>query len=257
MLFLILFAIPVFCHADVENKASGLDDTGDPSGLFDQAHNAYIDGRYPDAISLFEKIGSDFGVSASLLHNLGNSYAQNGQLGKAILNYERALLLSLCNYDIVTNLNLLRDKVGDLDIGKKGLVIRVLSKYLVLYHWIVLGLIGGAGLLSVYMVSILTSSKRIIRLTAVVCSVLVISASGMGWYVNHRDYRSAVVVEKSADLQISPFSGSELRTMIAEGHLVTASQYHAGYYLVEKRNGDNGWLPETSIEFIAPWPNKK
>lgn len=35
---------------------------------------------------------ADLGLSASLCYNLAKSYARNGQTGKAMLEYERALL---------------------------------------------------------------------------------------------------------------------------------------------------------------------
>ena len=74
---------------------------------FKKATIAYNDGEYQLAIEGFESLARD-GLSSALLYNLANSYAQNGQTGMAILNYERAARLAPGDSDIRGNLELLR-----------------------------------------------------------------------------------------------------------------------------------------------------
>ncbi len=244
MIFLLLIFSASSCLANVEK------DTSEPSKLFGYANIAYAEGRYQEAIYLYEKIGNVHGVSASLFYNLGNSYAHNGQPGRAIVSYERALMMSYRNHDIVTNLHLLKEKVGD--VGVDRVFPKKISRYLVLNHWVILGLAGFAGLLLVYLLSLTLSLARITKLTSIFCTILVIGVSSMEIYTTSRNHKSAVVVKENADLQISPFSGSESRGNVFEGHIVSSLRYHDGYYLVEDKNGRNGWLPESSIELIIP-----
>ena len=46
------------------------------------------------------------GESADIYYNLGNSYYKIGDIAKAILNYERALILKPANKDIRSNLEI-------------------------------------------------------------------------------------------------------------------------------------------------------
>lgn len=80
--------------------------------LFQEANEAYSRGDYDQAISKYLKITETAGYSTSVLYNLANSFAQNGQTGRAILNYERALRLSPSDSDISGNLQLVKKENG-------------------------------------------------------------------------------------------------------------------------------------------------
>lgn len=73
---------------------------------FDQANQLYQQGKFTDAIEKYEAILQSGLVSAELYYNLGNAYYKTGNIGKAILNYERALRLQPNDDDIVHNLQL-------------------------------------------------------------------------------------------------------------------------------------------------------
>ncbi|MDE6126918.1 MAG: tetratricopeptide repeat protein, partial [Muribaculaceae bacterium] len=63
------------------------------SGLPDydqQADSAYAADNFTLAEKLYLKAASEQGVSTNLFYNLGNAYYRQGNLGKAIVNYERA-----------------------------------------------------------------------------------------------------------------------------------------------------------------------
>lgn len=73
---------------------------------FDQANQLYQQGKFTDAIEKYEAILQSGLVSAELYYNLGNAYYKTGNIGKAILNYERALRLQPNDDDILHNLQL-------------------------------------------------------------------------------------------------------------------------------------------------------
>lgn len=77
------------------------------------ADSAYNSGDYATAIQLYEKVMEEHGVSASLYYNLGNSYLQSGDVGNAMICYERAYKLKPSDKLIKNNLNYLREKVED------------------------------------------------------------------------------------------------------------------------------------------------
>ena len=60
-----------------------------------EADSAYIRGQYQQAIKDYEMLLKQ-GASADLYYNLGNAYYRSENITRAVLNYERALLLSSC-----------------------------------------------------------------------------------------------------------------------------------------------------------------
>lgn len=77
-----------------------------------EADGAYNAGRYQQAIGGYEALLKQ-GVSADLYYNLGNAYYRTNHITQAVLNYERALLLSPADEDIRFNLALARSKTID------------------------------------------------------------------------------------------------------------------------------------------------
>ena len=76
------------------------------------ADSAYARQQYQQAIKDYEELLGD-GVSAELYYNLGNAYYRTDNITRAVLNYERALLLSPGDGDIRFNLQMARSKTID------------------------------------------------------------------------------------------------------------------------------------------------
>ncbi len=76
------------------------------------ADSAYARENYTQAIKDYEEL-LEGGESAALYYNLGNSYYRTGNVTHAIINYERALLLSPADNDIRFNLQFARTKTID------------------------------------------------------------------------------------------------------------------------------------------------
>lgn len=77
------------------------------------ADTLYSRGEYAKAAEAYSAIAQVDGVSSGLLFNLANSYAQTGDLGKAILYYSRAHRRAPDNKDIDNNLRYFASKVED------------------------------------------------------------------------------------------------------------------------------------------------
>ena len=80
--------------------------------LKSQADSAYVQEHYQQAIKDYEALLKQ-GVSADLYYNLGNAYYRMDNITQAVLNYERALLLSPGDKDIRFNLQMARSKTID------------------------------------------------------------------------------------------------------------------------------------------------
>ena len=70
-------------------------------------------GDFASAVDLYEEILKSGFASDRLYYNLGNAYFKSGDYTRAILNYERALLLNPGGADIKYNLKIARKSIVD------------------------------------------------------------------------------------------------------------------------------------------------
>ena len=87
--------------------------------LDQQADSAYSADRFEEAARLYRKAIAEYGSSAELYYNLGNSYYRLGSPGKAIVAYERALRIDPTFSDARTNLDFVNSRLPDRQ-GERG-----------------------------------------------------------------------------------------------------------------------------------------
>ena len=83
---------------------------------FSKANQEYAAGRFREAIDLYDNVVKAGETSAALFYNIGNAWFRAGDLGQAILNYERALALEPRHPEAQANLRLVRDKARALEL---------------------------------------------------------------------------------------------------------------------------------------------
>jgi tetratricopeptide (TPR) repeat protein len=83
---------------------------------FAKANQEYAAGHFKEAIDNYEGIVRAGELSANLFYDLGNAYFRAGDLGRAILNYERALVLDRHHAETEANLRTVRDEARALEL---------------------------------------------------------------------------------------------------------------------------------------------
>ena len=78
-----------------------------------QAEQMYAEGKYADAADIYTKILAEGKESADLYFNLGNCYYKLGENTRAILNYERSLLLNPGDDMVRYNLKMAQQAIVD------------------------------------------------------------------------------------------------------------------------------------------------
>jgi len=78
-----------------------------------RANQLYENGRYNEAAQTYQQLVDQDYVDSSLFYNLGNAQYRRGDLGKAILNYERASRIAPRDSDIQANLVYARQQALD------------------------------------------------------------------------------------------------------------------------------------------------
>lgn len=216
---------------------------------FTKALTAYNDGQYQLAIENFESLKED-GLSSSLLYNLANSYAQNGNTGMAVLNYEQAVRLAPGDSDIQGNLELLR-KEKTLFQEEQNVIQRCIQLF-GLDSWTILLMVGFILFAACLLLPVTPKLKTKTRRFVAVLSLLLTMTSVFGITGQYLNYHDAVVVVGDARLRISPFESAASSGSIQEGRLLTPVKKHNNFTLVNDETGRSGWLSNDEFVFIVP-----
>lgn len=229
----------------------------------DAASEAYRSEDYKKSIQLYEQVlaqnVSEGKESAEIYYNLGNAYFRNGETAKAILNYERALLLNPGDKDIRHNLRFARtrieDKIDTADSffltnwvnGLKNLLnSNGWAKVAIVFFILFLGLVG----------TFLFSGKLWLKQSAfyagLVIFVFAIVANSFAFsQKNSRVNRNTgIVMAASASIMTSPDANSQELFRLHEGAKVKLNKTDGNWIEIEIANGSVGWTSKENIEVI-------
>jgi len=223
-------------------------ETSELQTQFQDGVASYNKGDYQTAIRSFETFATN-GKSAPLFYNLANSYAQDGQSGLAILNYERGLRLAPGDSDIRGNLELVRRDNGLFQ--EKQSFVQQFVTFLSLNQW--LGLTATAVVLFAVALLLPSSvvSKKSTRYGFASVCLFLLTVAGVAAFGQYQHWHDGVVVVSDARLRVSPFETSASIGMIQEGRLLRPGKVHNDFVLVVDEAGRSGWLTMDSFESIA------
>lgn len=89
------------------------------SQLITQADSAYNADDFRQAADMYLNVIQQEGPSAKLYYNLGNTYYRLGEMGNAVIAYERALRLDPSDKDARNNLDFVNARITDRP-GERG-----------------------------------------------------------------------------------------------------------------------------------------
>lgn len=267
--FVFFFTAPLLAQeGDVEAVADTLITNIDENRALDgstidisktAADSAYMAEQYTKAIDIYEQLLKK-GVSHEIYYNLGNSYYKKENIAKALLNYERAVLLSPNNRDYKANLEIARLKTVDKYEPTPELFFISWAKSIVNWmssdQWAITSItlfILGLVALGFFF---LTKQPLIKRIAMVATFVMLLSvpvtnycASYQKKKINNKD--TAIVMEPSVTVRSTPSETGTTLFVIHEGKKVNITDASMTEWLeIELENGEVGWLPKNSIEVI-------
>jgi tetratricopeptide (TPR) repeat protein len=229
------------------------------TGALNQANDLYVKGEYADAAQVYEKILINEGVAPELYYNLGNAYFKTNEIGRSILNYERALRLSPMFDDASFNLELARLKVVDNIIQTPTFFlirwIENLIKILTSNQWLYLSAIVFVMCLIFSFVFIFGNSRSIRKISFYVGSVFLgislLSLVFSGVRLNQlNNQNEAIIMSGIITVKSSPDqSGTDL-FQLHEGTKVSIKSTLGNWTEIKVGNGSIGWVEKRSIEKI-------
>lgn len=222
---------------------------------FQQANQAYIQGKYQHAVDLYLNIAENHGVSAALLYNLANSYTKLDQPGKAIVNYKRSLRLQPGDADTKANLTQVRKDQG-LYMADKPLYQRF-SELLSPDNWL---LVAGCAMVCLALTLVVSTCTAILPGALLFWgfwgSLLTLIITLPPAMYGYQYWNQGVVVGKEVRLLQSPFKEAAATDSIKSGRLVQPGKTHNTFTYVTDEAGRTGWLSRDQFEIIADLPSR-
>ena len=224
-----------------------------------EADSVYAQGRYQQAINDYQALLKQ-GASADLYYNLGNAYYRSENITQAVLNYERALLLSPGDRDIRFNLQLARSKTIDKIVPESEMF------FITWYHALVnlMSVDGWArtAIFSLALVIVLSlvylfSQPVWLRkigffggITLLVVFVLAnVFASQQKQSLIHR--KGAIVMSPSVTVKSTPAANGTDLFILHEGTKVTITDGSMrDWKEIRLADGKEGWIESKKIELI-------
>jgi tetratricopeptide (TPR) repeat protein len=224
-----------------------------------KANALYAQGNFEAAIQQYEMITQIQGISPELYYNLGNAYYRNGQLGKAILNYNRALLIAPHYNDARFNLSIAQQKVVDnVDVTSTFFLVQWvnnLGDLLPSNQWAMLSLAAFLLTLIMGLLYLFARSRywrKISFNVAVFMLILSLISVGCAEKQSHKvmDSTGGIITDKSVTAKDTPSLNAKDMFVLHEGTKVTIRDAISGWTEVELPDGNAGFIPSTSIEKI-------
>ncbi len=225
------------------------------------ANERYERGEYAEAAQQYEALVDRGYGTAAVYFNLGNAYFQDGDLGRAILNYLRARELAPRDSDIRTNLNLARSMTVDRVTAERGSLIESVSflgrrwttpselGVAALLLWAASGLFIGA--LFVWRTFYLRRLFRAIAASLTVATLasflLLVSMILANPYDN-----TGVVIAESVDVVSGPGPQYAEEFTLHSGAQVRVTDSRHGWVRVALPGGElQGWVPANALEAVG------
>lgn len=224
-----------------------------------EGDSAYMKNDYASAIQIYEAL-LNRGEAADIYYNLGNSYYKAGDIAKAILNYERALLLQPGNGDIRANLEIARSKTVDKVEPVPEIFFASWTKSLInsmsVDSWAVCGVV--CFILLIVSLYLFIFSKQIVLKKAGFISGIVFLAVTIlaNVFANQQkdeltNRNSAIVINPSVTVRSTPSESGTSLFILHEGHKVGVKDGSMkDWKEIRLEDGKVGWVPASAIEII-------
>jgi tetratricopeptide (TPR) repeat protein len=203
------------------------------------AAQAAAGGDYRAAVRDYEQILDAEGFSAPALFNLGNAWLRLGNPARAILNYERALVLSPRSAAIEANLAAAQQRAGLAPQGVGPWL--AAARYFSFDTYVWAGLSGVWVLCAALILVCLHGNARRIGRPLILLAVVTLCVSADAAVLEWPDLQRAVVVAPAV-MHLAPAQSAATSGSLREGEVVWLQEPYAGFNFVHTADGRTGWL---------------
>jgi tetratricopeptide (TPR) repeat protein len=222
---------------------------------FSAANELYRQGNYTQAVAAYESLRSTGFSGGGLYYNLGNSYVKAGQLGKALVNYERARIFIPSDSDLKANYEFVHAEAGVVAFYRgeplfwrwvdrlfDGVSLNGLTIFLTVLWLLIIGFL---------VCHLFLNGWRTVLVGVIAAIVIIAVVCGLG--LMHKiawARRGAIVIEKEASVRFEPMQTATEYFRLTEGSPVLVVEKNSGWYKVQRPDGKIGWVPQATMEMI-------
>lgn len=224
-----------------------------------EADSAYARGEFQQAIKDYEALLKQ-GASADLYYNLGNAYYRTENITRAVLNYERALLLSPGDRDIRFNLQIAQSKTIDKIVPESEMFFftwyRTLVNLMSVDGWARTSLVSLALviiLLLVYLFSNHIWLRKIGFFGGIVLLLLFVISNVFAWQQkqNLLFRKGAIVIAPSVTVKSTPANnGTDLFVLHEGTKVMITDSSMKDWKEIRIADGKEGWIESKQLEEI-------
>ncbi len=215
------------------------------SPAFVQAVKEYRAGEFEKAAQTFERIAEKSKNNADIFYNTGNAWFKAGNMGRAILWYERARIYAPNDPDLRYNLNFAREKTLDQQDTDFSL-----SHLVLFWHgYIPVGYVQAAALAMTWLFCIwagvcVVRKKRIFSLPGMLSALIALGlflAVGINQYARLKDTR-AVIVQDVVPVRSGTSPQATRLFDLHAGAVVKSGEHKNGYMKIFWTKNKVGWV---------------
>ncbi len=223
------------------------------------ANQLYENGRYAAAAQAYEQLIAQGVKNSAIYYNLGNAYMQQGEIGRAILNYKRAQALAPRDPDIAANLALARAQTTDrFDGGAPDDLAAIFNTAVqanLTFNQLALLTLGlwfalGTGII-VYRQMGDGRGQHIVAIAIALSGVLfVVSAFSLGSRLYEaRNFPAAVIVAEQVNVTNGPGEQYTVQFTLHDGAEVGLLEKRGQWAKLALPGGETtGWVPASAVE---------
>ncbi len=230
------------------------------TSLFEEGNRRYQRGEYEAALQTYQQILDSGQASGELYYNLGNCHYKLGDLGRTILNYERALRWMPGDEDITANLELMYSQTADditplpvfwplrlLDawlhlVPRPALTVLVAALYVLSMAFLIALVLSRSLFLTVW-------SRRAVLVSALLLMVFGLTLASVHWQSANR--LEGVILVEEVVVQSAPSDDEGLEVFtIHEGAKVRIDQQAGEWAEIVLQDGKVGWVKMGAFEVI-------
>lgn len=222
------------------------------TSAFQRANVYYEQGNFDEAIKQYNSILENGSESGNLYYNLGNCYFKKGQLGKALLNYEKARRFIPLDKDLESNYAYACSLIkGQSAVSKKSLPIRALNNF---FEKITLdGLtILLSALYILILIAILISlffkpcKKHALTLACLMGLFFIVCFAALREKIAILN-KEAIVINEQVDAKFEPKDSATTHFTLYEGMKAEVIFSKDNWHKVRRQDNKNGWIENSAL----------
>lgn len=226
---------------------------------FEKGNDLYKNGKYEQAIEAYNSVLKTNKHSAELYYNIGNCYYKLNKVAPAIYNYEKALVLSPNDSEILNNLKFAQKRtVDEIKVVPKVGFAKLLRDFTAVFKyntwaWISV-LFSGLFLVFFlgYYFSAITLNKRIFfgAMFLMLASLLISISAALFERSYFKNEKPAIVFAETTEVKSEPKKSAPSVIMLHEGTKVFVEETVDNWKKVQLTDGTDGWIEESTIKEV-------